>query len=94
MESLKSFGIIAQFLGSCTLLYSFLPQIYKLFKNKNSDGMNLQYWSILTIGLTCIAINLAINKVNYFIQGTQWLNIVLALIVLVLSVKYRKQPQN
>ena len=94
MNNLHFWGNVAQALGSCTLIYSFFPQIYKLIKLKNSEGINLQYWAILTIGVACIAVNLTISKVNIFIQITQWLNVVLALIVLFLASKYNKEVKE
>lgn len=94
MTDLHFWGNIAQALGSCTLIYSFFPQIYKLVKAKNADGMNLQYWAILTVGVACIAINLTISKVNIFIQITQWLNVVLALIVLLISSNYKREVKQ
>ncbi|MGL5615978.1 MAG: PQ-loop domain-containing transporter [Sarcina sp.] len=92
--SMYTIGNIAQLLGSCTLVYAYFPQIYRLFKYKQAEGMNLQFWTILTIGLTCVAINLSICDVNYFIQGTQWFNVILAFIVLVLSVKYKRMAKR
>lgn len=83
-------GNLAQVVGSCTLVYAYFPQIYRLIKSKSAKGMNLQFWTILTIALACIGINLTICDVNYFIQGTQWFNVILALIVLCLSIKYKK----
>ena len=94
MPDLHLVGNIAQLLGSITLIYSFLPQIYKLIKLKNADGISIQYWTILTIAVACIAINLTISKVNIFIQLTQWLNVVLACIVLFLTGKYQKQDNT
>lgn len=87
-------GNIAQVLGSCTLVYAYFPQIIRLLRTKNSEGMNLQFWTILTIGLCCIAINLSISDVNYFIQGTQWFNVLLAFIVLVCSTKYKSKNKK
>lgn len=83
-------GNLAQVIGCSTLVYAYFPQIIRLIKNKNSQGMNLQFWIILTIGLACVGVNMTINKENIFIQGTQWFNVCLALIVLILSIKYRK----
>ncbi|WP_409069665.1 PQ-loop domain-containing transporter [Clostridium sp. FAM 1755] len=91
MADLHFWGNIAQALGSFTLIYSFFPQIYKLLKLKNSQGISIQYWTILTLGVICIAINLTISKVNIFIQITQWLNAALALTVLLLSNKYKRK---
>lgn len=93
MSDLQFWGNVAQLLGSCTLIYSFFPQIYRLIKLKNAEGINLQYWTILTIGLACIGINLTISKVNLFIQLTQWFNVILALIVLSLASKYQKESK-
>ncbi len=93
MTDLQFIGNVAQLLGSLTLIYSFLPQIYKLIKLKNADGINLQYWTILTVGVACIAVNLTISNVNIFIQFTQWFNVVLAFIVLFLSNKYQKEAK-
>ncbi len=94
MSDLHFWGNIAQILGSSSLIYSFFPQIYKLLKFKNSEGINLKYWTILTIGIACIGVNLTINKVTIFIQITQWLNAVLALIVLILSNKYQIEKKE
>lgn len=92
--SLDTWGNIAQVLGSCTLVYAYFPQIYRLVKNKDANGMNLQFWTILTIALACIGVNLSIVGVNGFIQFTQWFNVVLALIVLLLSIKYKSDAKK
>lgn len=82
-------GNIAQVLGSCTLVYSYFPQLIKLIKSKSSAGMNIQFWVILTAGLACIGTNLTIANVNLFIQLTQWFNVILALMTLILVIKYK-----
>lgn len=87
-------GNLAQVIGCCTLIYAYFPQIIRLVKNKNSEGMNIQFWVILTIGLACVGVNMTIDEANIFIQGTQWFNVCLALIVLVLTVKYRKNNKK
>ena len=92
--NLNDWGNIAQVLGSATLVYAYFPQIYSLVRYKNADGMNLQFWTILTIALACIGVNLSISGVNYFIQGTQWFNVLLALIVLLLSIKFQKAKKT
>lgn len=87
-------GNLAQVIGCCTLIYAYFPQIIRLVKNKSSQGINLQFWIILTIGLACVAVNMTIGKQNIFIQGTQWFNVCLACIVVGLSIKYRKNNAN
>lgn len=93
-NTLYVIGNFAQFLGSCTLVYSYFPQLIKLIKSKDSTGMNIQFWTILTIGLACIGINLTIANVNLFIQFTQWFNVILALITLILVIKFKPQKTN
>ncbi len=91
--SIYFWGNLAQVLGCCTLVYAYFPQIIRLIKKKNSEGMNLQFWVILTIGLACVAINMTIDNVNIFILGTQWFNVCLAFIVFVLAAKYKKRTK-
>lgn len=83
-------GNIFQSLGSLLLLYSYIPQIGQLIKIKRSGDMNTQFWAVLTIGLGCIAGNMYISKVPFFIFFTQAFNAVLALITLILVIKYKK----
>lgn len=87
-------GNVAQVLGSCTLVYAYFPQIFRLFKSKDAEGMNLQFWTILTIGLCCVAINMTISDVNVFIQGTQWFNVFLSFVVLILSITYKQSKKS
>ena len=82
-------GTIAQILGSCTIVYSHFPQILTLIKTKDATGVSWVFWGKLTLGLTCIAINLTISKVNLFIQFTQWLNVLLSGTVFVLALKFK-----
>lgn len=87
-------GTIAQVLGSCTLMYAYFPQIIRLIKTKDATGISPKFWSKLSIGLTCVAINLTISKVNIFIQGTQWFNVCLAYTVLFLSIKFNPDSKK
>lgn len=86
---LSLIGNIFQTIGSVTLLYSYIPQIIQLVRTKRSDDINTQFWAILTIGLTCISINMYISNVQIFILITQVLNAVLALISFILVIKYK-----
>lgn len=87
-------GTIAQILGSCTLVYAYFPQIIRLFKTKDATGVSPKFWSKLSLGLTCVALNLTISKVNVFIQATQWFNVFLAYTVLTLSIKYKPEAEK
>ncbi|WP_197276548.1 PQ-loop domain-containing transporter [Clostridium massiliamazoniense] len=87
-------GTIAQVLGSCTLMYAYFPQIIRLLKTKDATGVSPKFWSKLTLGLSCVAINLTISKVNIFIQCTQWFNVFLAFTVLMLAIKYKPTSEE
>ncbi|MDU4051037.1 MAG: PQ-loop domain-containing transporter [Clostridium perfringens] len=84
-------GNLLQTLGSLTLLYSYLPQIFQLIKTRRSEDMNIQFWGVLTLGLVCIAGNMFISNVPNFILFTQLLNAVFALITLILVIKYKEK---
>lgn len=88
--NLSLVGNIFQALGSFTLLYSYIPQITQLVKTKKSGDINTQFWLVLTFGLACIATNMFISKVPIFIFLTQALNVILALITLILVIRYKK----
>ena len=78
-------------IGAIFLVASYIPQISMLLKTKKSDGMSVKFWVILIIGMTGMLINMLINKISAFIILTQFLNVVLALIVLLLVLKYKKK---
>ncbi len=84
-------GTLLQIAGSLTLLYSYLPQIIQLIKTKETKGMNIQFWLVLTFGLVCITGNMVLSKVPLFILATQGANALLALITLILVVKYKRK---
>lgn len=83
-------GNLINTLGAFFLIASYLPQITMLLKTKNSNGMSVSFWVILIIGMTGLLINMIISGASLMVWLTQAINILLAAIVLVLVLRYRK----
>lgn len=83
-------GNLINTLGAFFLIASYLPQITMLLKTKNSNGMSVSFWIILIIGMTGLLINMIISGASLMVWLTQAINILLAAIVLVLVLRYRK----
>ena len=83
-------GNLINTLGAFFLIASYLPQITMLLKTKNSNGMSVSFWVILIIGMTGLLINMVISGASLMVWLTQAINILLAAIVLVLVLRYRK----
>lgn len=83
-------GNLINTLGAFFLVASYLPQITMLLKTKNSNGMSVSFWIILIIGMTGLLINMIISGASLMVWLTQAINILLAAIVLVLVLRYRK----
>ena len=83
-------GNLINTLGAFFLIASYLPQITMLLKTKNSNGMSVSFWVILIIGMTGLLINMIISGASLMVWLTQAINILLAVIVLVLVLRYRK----
>lgn len=76
-------------LGAC-----YVPQIIKTVKTKNVDGMSVQFWVLLNIALTMLLINSIVVFINFGTWGymvTEIFNEGLALVMLILVLKYRKK---
>lgn len=84
-------GNLAQTIGSILLLLSYAPQIKSLIVTKEIEGVSQNFWLILTIGLALISLNMYLSRVQLFILLTQVGNTILALITLLLVMKYKKK---
>lgn len=76
-------------LGIC-----YIPQIVHTVKTKNVEGLSLSFWLILNVAIFL----LFVNAVTIFIQFGTWgymltefFNLALAFVMLVLVLKYRKK---
>nr|WP_308545821.1 PQ-loop repeat-containing protein [uncultured Lachnoclostridium sp.] len=70
---------------------SYLPQIKQLFKTHNTEGMSVSFWVILLLGLTCTTTNMVINNNPLSVLLPQFLNIILAFVVLMQIIIYRRK---
>lgn len=84
-------GSILASLGSIFLVFSYLPQIKQLFKTHNTEGMSVSFWVILLLGLTCTTTNMIINDNPLSVLLPQFLNIILAFVVLMQITIYRRR---
>ena len=84
-------GNIINTIGAIFLIASYVPQIMMLLKSKNSDNLSPKFWVILNIGMTGLLINMIIVGAGAFVIGTQVINILLAIWVLILVLKYKKR---
>lgn len=89
--------VLAGILATPVLAVSYVPQIWNLYKTKSAEGISLSFWLILDTALICLFV-LAVN--SYLVAGTvglviaQALNLVLALIVTVQVVYYKKHSKS
>lgn len=89
--NLQTIGSILSVGGSIFLVFSYLPQIRQLFKTHNTEGMSVSFWVILLLGLTCTTLNMVINNNPLSVLLPQFLNITLALVVLIQILVYRRK---
>lgn len=78
-------------LGGICITGSYLPQIRQLFKTHNTEGMSVSFWVILLLGLTCTTTNMVINNNPLSVLLPQFLNIILAFVVLMQIIIYRRK---
>lgn len=84
-------------IGGLIIAFSYLFQIYHLYKTKCTDGISIGFWCILILALSC----LLINSITIFILYGTWgymlaeiLNVGLALVVLFMVLFYRKKEKE
>lgn len=77
---------------SATLLlgFSYVPQIWKLHKDKTAEGISPSFWYILDLSLLMLFI-LAVDSGQTNLIIAQGLNLVLALIVTVQVIVYKRK---
>lgn len=73
---------------------TYIPQIVKTVKTKDVEGMSLAFWIILVIALLMLAVNALAVFVQTGVWGylvTETFNSGLAIVMLILVIKYRKR---
>ena len=70
------------------------PNIYSLFKNKEPGGNSIQYWVIMSFGITCITFNMFIHDLPLVQLITQAVNVGLAIISTIILIYYKVKITN
>lgn len=81
--------IAGVFLGIC-----YIPQIVKTYKSKNVENISFPFWIILNIALSFLVVNAVVVFLTSGVWGymvTETFNEGLALVMLMLVIKYRKK---
>jgi len=80
-------------MATVLLVTAYIPQVVQTFKSKNVEGISLHFWILINLALTFMLINA--TKL-FFMTGawgymvTEIFNEGLALVMLIMVVKYRK----
>lgn len=78
--------------GICTAI-SLLPQLVKMVKNKKAEDISLFYLVILLIGLS-LWVWYGVLRSDVPIIATNCFSLLLNITILVLGVKYKRNPQS
>lgn len=81
---------LASILAPIVLGVSYVPQIIKLYKTKNTGGQSLGFWGILDVSLTMLLL-LAVDSGSINMIAVQALNLLFALVVTGQIVYYRRK---
>lgn len=89
--------LIAGVASTPLLVVSYVPQIIQLQKTKNAEGINLNFWLILSASLLCFVI-LAFDG---FLATGAWVlllaqivNLLLAVVVIIQVIAYSKKKKT
>ena len=94
MEFWNLLVLIAGIASTPLLVISYVPQIIQLQKTKNAEGINLNFWLILSASLLCFVI-LAFDGFlatgAWVLLAAQLMNLLLAVVVIIQVVIYSKK---
>jgi len=96
-ELLLKSGEALQFFGGLFMVITYIPQIMMLLRTKSAENQSKSFWILLIISLSTFTYNavlLYIFKGVLSVLVTQALNLILALIVLTLLIKYSKKGRE
>lgn len=81
-------------LATVFLTICYIPQIIQTFKTKDVSGLNVKFWIFLNIALSLLFANATVVFIQFHTWGymlTEFLNEGLALVMLIMVIKYRKK---
>lgn len=78
--------IIGSMAAACTTI-SFIPQVIKILKTHNTEGVSLKMYIVFTIGVICwLTYGILLSELPIIIANS--ITLVLASIILVSKIKY------
>lgn len=83
-------------IGTFLIGAMYVPQIWKTHKTKDVTGMSVAFWIMLVIALTTMTANALVVFIALGTFGlliTESVNLVLAIVVLIQVLKYRKKSK-
>lgn len=88
---------ILPLLSGVLLTISYIPQIVTTFRTKNVEGIDRRFWLLISLSLAGLAVSTGAvwyYKGTYGNFVTEFVNVSLAVTMLVLVFKYRKKPKE
>lgn len=86
--------VVANIFATPLLTISYIPQIWSLYKTRTTEGIDVRFWFILNSSLLMLfimAMDIYISTGSAGLLIAQSLNLVLAMVVLIQVVYYRKK---
>lgn len=79
---------LGYFAGICTTL-SFVPQVIKVWKSKNVDGISLSMFIIFIIGVFCwLMYGLILNQKPLIVAN--FITLLLAILIIIAVIKFKR----
>lgn len=85
------FLTIITIIGGIILTVGYVPQLVKMYKTDNTDGINVGFWYLITVAVTITAVNLLVGSAPLVLVTIQIINAALACVVLISVHFYRKE---
>lgn len=94
---MKALAETLQMIGGLVLAAAYIPLVIMLLKNKTAKNQSIMYWITLVTGLSMFefyAIYLAITEHLYPYAISQTVNLLPAIFVLSLVIKYKRKDKK
>lgn len=83
-------GFILMTVVTICTLFSYIPQSIKLFKTKKSEDLSIGSWLLWATGALCYEIYVLLESNDYLLIFIASLEMIFCLLILMLSIIYRK----
>lgn len=88
---------IAKVMATPLLAIGYIPQIISLYKTKKTEGISINFWYILNLGLLCmfiLSLDIFITTGSVSMLIAQSFNLGLAIVVMLQVIYYRKKQKE